>query len=159
MKISLLGSTTHFFASGCSLDVPEAWRKCLENRFQLVKRLVVGSDHQTVTALDAPDTAARSGIDVVNALLPQFRSAADIILVKAVAAVNDRVAFLHCGRQGLNGCFRCLSGRNHDPHSTRLRKFLDEVLERTRAFGTLAGQLLYIGRVEVKNRTVVTAIL
>ena len=66
---------------------------------------VRSSDHHAITAVNTPDAAAGSDIDVVDALAFQFAGAAHVILEVGIAAVDDCVACLHVLRECLHGLF------------------------------------------------------
>ena len=63
----------HFNEMSCAAgaDVSKAIlrRQRLENRLELVDDRFFATDHQTVTFLQTPDTAAGAGVDEVNAQL------------------------------------------------------------------------------------------
>src|SRR5579862_911016 len=48
-------------------------------------------------------------------------------------------------------------GRNHQPDGARLRELADEILNRSRAAGALAHQLLHIRRIQIEHDTLVSA--
>src|SRR5207237_6635007 len=72
--------------------ITDAGRQRAKDRLEAVDRGLGTTDHQTVAALGSPDAAARTDVDVVDALFPQRRRTADVVLEVRVAAVDDRVA-------------------------------------------------------------------
>src|SRR6185437_2572936 len=119
-KITLFGSAADFFTAGCPFNIPDARRQRLKNRFELLKCLFFGSDHETVAAFEAPHSATHPGVDVVDVLLLELSGPAYIVLVKAVAAVDDGIVALHRCGQALHRRFRRISRRNHHPDCARL---------------------------------------
>ena len=58
----------------------------------MVDRCLFAADHHAIAALEAPDAARGADIDIVHAFLAQGLGTADVVLVEAVAAVDDDVA-------------------------------------------------------------------
>ena len=65
----------------------------------------------------------------MNAALLQRLAAANVVLPKSVAAVDDDVAALHQFRQGIDGGLGDLAGRQHHPGGARFLQLLDEILQ------------------------------
>ena len=66
-------------ASGCSRDVARSGARVLKIGSSCCDRFFRTADHHAVAAIDAPDAAAGSDVDVVNAFVLQFPGAADIV--------------------------------------------------------------------------------
>src|SRR5207245_619358 len=52
--------------TGRSRNVSHPWRQCCKDRFQSFHRGAVTADHQAVAPLDAPQSPARTDIDVID---------------------------------------------------------------------------------------------
>src|SRR5690606_40174362 len=75
--------------SPCSLD--RCRRERFENRLQAIRCPTIPADHQAITALEAPHSAARADIQEVNAAFCERASAADRKTIIGVASVDDDV--------------------------------------------------------------------
>src|SRR3982074_69976 len=65
MQVAEFGSPTDLLASGCKGDVARARRQRLEDRIEVPHGCLRSADHHAVAALQAPDAAAGSDIDIV----------------------------------------------------------------------------------------------
>src|ERR1700730_2133529 len=81
-------------ALGSAWNVPDARCQGGEDRIQMFYDRNFAANHHAIPALQPPDTAARSYVDVVNFLLPEFLGAPDIIDVVRIPAINEDVAGL-----------------------------------------------------------------
>ena len=129
MQIAIGDSRIAAFAARRLVDVARARRQRREDRIKPVHRRLVAADHHAIAALQSPDAAGGAAIDIGDILFGQRLGAADIVLVKRVAAVDHDVA----GRQQLaqlgNRVFGDLARRQHHPDGTRRLQFLDQVRE------------------------------
>ena len=62
-----------------------------KNGLQILNRCSRAADHQAVAALQTPNAAAGTYIDILNSLGRQFRAAPDVIDVVGIAAVDQDV--------------------------------------------------------------------
>ncbi len=113
-----------------------------EDRLERLDRVLLAADHEAVADLEAPDPAARAGIDVVDALRGEVTLAALVVVEVRVAAVDDRVAGLEVLHQLLDLSLGCVAGRDHDPDGPRLFEAVDELGDRERGCRAFAGDLL-----------------
>src|SRR4029450_3952302 len=101
-----------------------------EDRRQARERLTRAADHQTVTAFGAPDAAARAGVHVVETTGSELSRAPNIVLVVAVAAVDDRVARI----EGRSDCLARFFSRgtrgHHNPPRARPVESTHEIVDR-----------------------------
>ena len=93
----------------------------------------LAADHQAEAACEAPHAAARSDVDVVDAVLRELGGVADVLDVVRVAAVDDRVARLEHLGERRDRLRRDVAGGHHHPYRARLLELRCEVLERGRA--------------------------
>src|SRR5262245_64121468 len=77
------------------------------------------ADHQAVSALGAPDAAARPDVEIVNAASRECCCAANVIFEMSVATVDDGVALLQVFGERCNSMLRRTAGWDHDPHGAR----------------------------------------
>src|ERR1035441_9114002 len=72
----------------CRID---ARGQCGKDRIDTLNNGIIAADHQAVASLRSPDPTAGSGVHIVNALRRQFGSAADVVVVVGVAAIDDDI--------------------------------------------------------------------
>ena len=125
------------------MDVPAVvGRECLEDGLQRLNGRRVAADHHPVAVDHAPDPAAHTGVDEVDAALFEHLVAALGILEVGVAAVDDRVF----GGQQRGELLESLLGRvacgNHQPDDARRGEHCDHVGRSEAALETLADDLL-----------------
>src|SRR5262249_23198262 len=77
----------------------------LEDRRESLDRSRITANHQAIPFSQAPDSAAGSDIDEVEALRADHRAAAHRVLVVAVASINDRVTLFQQAGQGFDRVF------------------------------------------------------
>ena len=118
----------------------------MEDRLERLHGLAVAADHQAVADLEAPDAAARAGVDVADLLRSELDVAALVVVEVRVAAVDDRVARLEVLEQLCDLGLGRIAGRHHDPDRPRRRQLRDELLDRERGDRALAGDLLRLLR-------------
>src|ERR1044071_3987161 len=94
MDIALLDAEIASVAPGGARNIANPRRQRGEDRIEPVDHGLVAADHHAVAALDAPDAAAGADVDIVDALFVERLAAANVVLPKGVAAVDDDVAGL-----------------------------------------------------------------
>jgi len=94
MDIALLGTGIAALAPRRARDVAETWCQAAEDRIEAIDHGLVAADHHAIAALEAPDTAARADIAIMEAFGRQRFGAPHIVLPVAVAAIDDDVARL-----------------------------------------------------------------
>src|SRR5262249_41952845 len=110
-----------------------------EDRIEPVDDGLVAADHHAIAALDAPDAAGGADIEIMDSALPELPAAADVVLPKGVAAIDDDVALLHQLRQRLDRLLGDPARRQHHPGRARLLELLGEILQRIRASRAVGG--------------------
>ncbi len=99
-----------------------------EDRVETRHHFLLAADHHAVAPLQAPDTAARPHVDVVDALRRELLGAPYVVHVVRIAAVDEDVAGLERGQQLGDG--RVDHGRrDHQPDSARLGELAHQVGE------------------------------
>src|SRR5262249_23694395 len=68
MQIAKLDAGIAAFTAGGSRDVAGARSQGCKDRVEMLDPLLVAADHQTVSAIEAPNAATGAAIDVANAL-------------------------------------------------------------------------------------------
>ncbi len=135
MDIALLGARILILLDPArrARDRADAGGERREDRVDRVDRFLRPADHHAIAALEPPDAAGGADIDVMRALLGQRLGAADVVLVEAVATIDDDVAL------GVEAADRrdCLLGRvaggEHHPIDAGCVELVAHVLERARA--------------------------
>src|SRR5208337_5070513 len=79
VQISLFGRTAYLLASRCLRYIADARCNGFEERIEVFHGRVRAADHHAVSSLQAPNTAARTNIHVVDALRREFLGATDIV--------------------------------------------------------------------------------
>ena len=100
----------------------------VEERLKRCHDVLFATDHQGEATFKAVHTAARSDVDVVDALLFKFRCLVDVVLPHRVAAVDDDVARFEHVCDFVDGC----AGerrRDHDPRDSRRRECRSKFFE------------------------------
>src|SRR6478609_7852733 len=85
MDITLFDARVAAIAAGRARDVADAWRQRREDRIEAIHHLLLTADHHAIAAVDAPDAARGTDIDIEQALLLQRLAAADVVLPERVA--------------------------------------------------------------------------
>src|SRR5437870_634120 len=129
-------------AGAADMQVAVLRRERQEDRLEALHRLRVAADHQAEAVGEAPDPSRHASIDVFDALLLQLGMAPLVVVEVRVAAVDDRVAGLEVLEQLLDLRLGRVAGRDHDPDGPRLLQLADQLGDRERAVGALAGDLL-----------------
>src|SRR4029078_1544815 len=117
---AVLDSVMHHLHIMPSADTPDVGpalfrRQRREDRREIFHRRLVATDHQTVSDLQPPNTAAGTGIDIMKLFLLEVRGPSNIVVESGVAAIDHRVARVEQRRDGLNGFLRRYAGGDHDP--------------------------------------------
>src|SRR5947209_583130 len=73
-------------------DVAFPRRERTEDRIEPLYDFLLAADHQTVAALQSPNSATCANIEIVDAFSPQRLRARDVVLPERVAPVDDGVA-------------------------------------------------------------------
>src|SRR5581483_3390984 len=121
----------------------------LEDGTQTFDLSFVTADHEAVALGDAPDPTAGADIDIVETHGIEIPLATHVVLVVAVAAIDDRVALAEELRELADRGFRGIAGRHHDPHGARRRELRDEIGEPTRRRGAAGRRRGYRTRVAI----------
>jgi hypothetical protein len=116
-------------------------------------RLRLAADHHAIAALEAPDSAARAHVHVMNPAGRKFFGTADVVDVIGIAAVDENVALFKI-RQDLGDRLVHNGRRHHEPDRARRRQFVHEVLEAGRAPGVFGHQSLNGFRRPVEHNTI-----
>ena len=153
----MLRCPSHFGAPGRPVDRAHAGRELSEDRIETLHDRLLAADHHAKAALEAPHPAARSNVDVMDALGRDGFRAADVVDVIRVAAINQDVPRLEMGQEVRDGVVHGRR-RDHQPHRPRLLKLLREVLKRGCACGFLLRKLLHGFGEEVIHDAIVTAL-
>src|ERR1700730_462171 len=95
VQVAELRCVFELLAPGSAWNVPYPRCQRGEDRIQMFYDRSFAANHHTITALQTPDTAACSHVDIVNFLRPEFLGAPDIIDVVRVPTINEDVAGLH----------------------------------------------------------------
>ena len=115
MDVSFLRCSAKFFPARRARDIAFPRRQRFENGIESLHRFVRSANHHAISAIDSPNTAAGSDIDVMNSLAFNFAGTAHVIFEIGIAAVNDDVAGLHVLRQLLHGLFGGIARGHHHP--------------------------------------------
>src|SRR4051794_7371557 len=95
MDIALLDTGVAAVAAGGARDIADSRRQCLEDRIEPADHGFVAADHHAIAALNAPDAAGGADVDIMQPVFPERLAAADVVLPKGVAAVDDDILGLH----------------------------------------------------------------
>ena len=110
----------------------------------------VTADHQAVSTVHPPDSAAGPDVHIVNAVRSKFGGSADIIVVVGVAAVDDHVVAFEQRDKGLQRWID-RGRRHHHPDGAGLAQLMHEVFERRGPDRPLIDECLDGFRVDVVN--------
>src|SRR5438067_9250570 len=91
-----------------------ARRQRCEDRVEMVGGLSVAADHHAIAAFEAPDAAARSDIEVADALGIEQLGVSDVIMEKGIAAIDQGVAGLEKTGELKDRAMRYCASRQHD---------------------------------------------
>ena len=157
VQVALLGGAADLLASRRARDVADAGRQRLEDRIEVLDRLIGAADHHAVAAFQAPDTAAGPHVHVVDPLRSELLGAADVVHVVGIAAVDEDVSCLEIGQEVSDGLVHD-SRRDHQPDRSRLFQFLDEVLQRGRSHRLFLDQFFHRFRRHVEDHALVPSL-
>src|SRR5207253_796081 len=91
VEVALLGSATASLTTRSRRERPTAGGERREQRIEPADDVAFAADHETVSALAAPDAAARPAVDVVNPACLETLRAIDVVAVIGIHAVDDDV--------------------------------------------------------------------
>ena len=126
-----------------------------EDRVETPDGRFVTADHQAVSTVHPPDSAAGPDVHIVNAVRSQFGGSADIIVVVGVAAVDDHVVVFEERDEGLQRWID-RGRRHHHPEGAGLAQLMHKVLERRCPDRPLFDECLDGFRMDVVNDALVT---
>src|SRR5215212_10870331 len=108
------------------------------------------SDHLAVTALPSPNSAARTDVNIMNALRFELLCAANVVDVIGVSAVDDGIAWLYNFNQLMENSID-KSGRYHQPDRTRWFKLFNKLMQRSAANCALVYKCFHRLRATIVN--------
>ncbi len=115
---------------------------------------VITADHQAVSTVHPPDSAAGPDVHVLNAVRAKFGGPTDIIVVVGIAAVDDHVVVFEerdkCLQHWIDR-----GRRHHHPDGAGFAQLTHEVLDRRCSHGPLVDECLNSFRMEVVNNALV----
>lgn len=140
VQITLLGRAAHLLAAGRfrNAALPRSERR--EDGLEMLQCRLLAADHHAVAPFQSPYASARADVNVVNRVRRQFLSAADVIHVVRVPAVDHDVTRLQKRHEVTDGVVHHRRW-NHQPDRTRRRELRDQIGERRRSHGSLPRQL------------------
>src|SRR5215471_9360342 len=95
MQITLFGGArAHLLTTRGARNVAPSGRQRRKNRVETLHDRPFAADHHAVAALQTPDAAAGSDIDIVDAVRSQFLGAADVVDIVGIAAIDQNVVRL-----------------------------------------------------------------
>jgi hypothetical protein len=137
-------------------DITGAGGERGKDRVEVLHNSRLATDHNAVPALEPPDAAARADIDVVNTARREVLSAADIVDVVRVSAVDERIAFLQ-QREEFGDGFVDNGGGHHQPNCSRLRQLFHEIRQRRCADGFVFSDRFHGLRKDIVRHALVAA--
>ena len=136
VNIAALGAVIALLAARRMSNFARSRGERREDRIEVIDGFLGAADHQAIAALETPDAARRSAIDVPDLLRGQFFGAPDIVFIEGVAAVDDDVArFEEAAKLGdcLFGDFPC--GQHHPDRSRLLFELFYQICQRMSGCG------------------------
>src|SRR5579885_454232 len=94
VQIALLGSAADLFAPWRPRRGSHARGQRGKDRIEMLDSALLPANHQAVAALKPPNASARPHIKIVNTLRLQRGSAANILMVVRVAAIDHYISGL-----------------------------------------------------------------
>ena len=91
VQVAVLRGAACFLPSRCARHRLDTRGKGREDRVETPDSRFVTADHQAVSTVHPPDSAAGPDVHIVNAFRFQFGVTADVIVVVGVATVDDHV--------------------------------------------------------------------
>ena len=140
VDVAPFGAIVAAIAARGARDVADARRERIEDRVQPAHDLLASADHQAEAALHAPDAARSADIDIVDAARRKRLRAADIVLVEAVAAIDDDCAGFGKAAELLDRRLGGIAGRQHHPEDGVAAQLIDEIGERGGGGGAVGDQ-------------------
>src|SRR5581483_10544619 len=142
VQIAHLGRGLGRAPARAGLLPPAAGRESREDRLEGAEHSRLGTDHQTIALLEPEHTAARTGIDVVDACRAQLLGPANIVLIVGIAAVDEDVAGGEPRPQLRNDAVNDGSG-HHDPDRAWRLEGGGELRERVGGDGAIRRNCLH----------------
>src|ERR1041384_8329020 len=118
IQVPFLSCTGGLIAPWRAGEIAASRRKRLKDWIQAPDGLSLTSDHQTVTTLETPHTAAGPDVDVMNTSRFELFGASDVVDIVGVASIHDRVALLHLGTNAMQRVIDRRGG-HHQPRRAR----------------------------------------
>ena len=161
MDVAALGAGIgDLLAARRARDVAGARRQDIEDGIDGVDGFLVAAHHHAVTALEAPDAAGCPDVDVVDAFRLQLFGASYVVLVEAVATVDDDVALAEELAQDVDRLARDLAGRQHHPDDARrFRELAYKIFQARSSARALVGELLDRTAIAIKCDAVMAMLL
>src|SRR6266487_3364227 len=94
---------------------------------------ILTANHQTIAALEPPNTPACSAVHIMDTFLFKFSCTSNIIMVVRIATIDDHVPRSEMWDDGFQRCIH-RSCWHHQPDSARRGKLADEVRQRCGSF-------------------------
>src|ERR1700682_4431478 len=94
MQVTLLRGAANFFAPRSTRSVTATRGKRLEDGVEALYNFIFSADHLAIAAFQAPNAAAGSHVNVVQAFGREFFCAANVVNVIGIAAVDHDIAGL-----------------------------------------------------------------
>src|ERR1700732_85202 len=156
MQISLFGgSATPSPAKGGRSCVPPRSQRT-EHGVKTFDRRIRAANHQAIPAFQAPDSAARPYVDVVNPLGSQFLVPSYIVDVVGIPPIDSDVLFAEprrkVGESAIHG-----GGGHHQPHRPWSRELGHKIIHRNASHSAFGHERLHRCRASVVNDTLVPA--
>ena len=156
VEIALFSSSANFFASRSAIGVSAAGGQRFEDRIKEFDNVRFAANHLAVATLEAPDTAARAHVAIMNLLGRKLFGATDVVDVVGVSAVDHDVARFQLAGKIVERRIDDRCG-HHQPNRARLLQFLDEIVERSRARRAFPREQLHRVRAAVVHDALVPA--
>ncbi|MCY1431522.1 hypothetical protein D9M71_474920 [compost metagenome] len=157
MDVALLGASGRAVATAGTGNAADAGRQGGEQWIEALDDCLLATDHHAVATFQAPDTARGADINVVQLTFAQVRSAADVVLVEGIAAIDDHIVGVKHVCQLSDGLLGRLAGWQHDPDRSRLFQFGHQRAKVVRAIGALFLQCFHGAVVAVMHHRTMAA--
>src|SRR5260370_22961743 len=92
MDVAALGRAALALTVRRRLDRAASRCQRVEDRIEALNDVAIAADHHAIAALQSPNAAARSDIDIEDALRPERTGASYVVLIEGIAAIDDAVA-------------------------------------------------------------------
>src|SRR5207249_10348308 len=90
IEIAKLCGTFHSLSAWCFRNLARAWRKGGEDWVESLRGRLIAADHHAIAALQTPNPATRSRIQIMDSARLKHLAPTHVIFVKRIAAINDR---------------------------------------------------------------------